>query len=109
MLRLALRRSLNTQAAASASRLTYPVRPPAGMQNGRLVDTAMWSKIQTILPVNRWEKPAEILHDEEETHSIHVASARELEERPTLAAAGFELVDHDDGGRVAFRGGKFSS
>ena len=63
------------------------------MQNGRLVDSPMWSKVQTIFPVNRWDKPASVLHDEELDVAITVENARELAIRPTLASAGFELVD----------------
>lgn len=88
-----LQRVLATQATQATSRLTYPVRPPPGMQNGRLVDTAMWSKIQTIFPINYWDQPASVLHDEEHEVRLHVGNARQLAERPTLATTGFELVE----------------
>lgn len=94
-MRVCARRPLSVQAAAS--RLTYPIRPPLGKQNGRLVDAAMWSKVKTIFPVNRWEQPSSVLHDEEEVRTLHVANARELKERPTLATAGFELVEQPGG------------
>lgn len=86
-------RRLRSTAVAATSQLTYPVRPPPGKQNGRVIDTAMWSKVQTIFPINVWDKPSAILHDEELEMSIHVENARELKEPPTLAAAGFELVN----------------
>lgn len=96
--RAMLRRTLSTQMSRT-SRLTYPVRPPPGMQNGRVIDTQMWSKVQTIFPINRWDmKQTSKLFDEEETLSLEVHDARKLAERPTLATAGFELVDQPGGG-----------
>lgn len=53
----------------------------------------MWSKVQSIFPINRWEQPASILHDEELKVAITVENARELAIRLTLASAGFEMVD----------------
>mgnify|MGYP006102383885 CR=1 FL=1 len=87
---------LSTQAART-SRLIYPVRPPSGMQNGRAIDTQMWSKIQTIFPINRWTKPPSVLFDEEQALQLEVSDARALTERPTLASTGFELVKQPGG------------
>ena len=73
------------------TRLTYPQRPPAGFQNGRIVTPSHWKKIGSIFPTERWLGDVEKLHDEEDTRNLHVSDARVGNSAPTLARNGFEL------------------
>eukprot|EP00746_Dinoflagellata_sp_MGD_P022278 gnl/MRDRNA2_/MRDRNA2_152098_c0_seq1.p1 gnl/MRDRNA2_/MRDRNA2_152098_c0~~gnl/MRDRNA2_/MRDRNA2_152098_c0_seq1.p1 ORF type:complete len:317 (-),score=47.42 gnl/MRDRNA2_/MRDRNA2_152098_c0_seq1:78-1028(-) len=71
--------------------LTYPVRPPAGYQNGRVVTPTHWDKIGDIFPKEQWTGDTSRLHDDEDPRTLHVTDARFAKVAPTLAANGFEL------------------
>ena len=73
---------------------TYvPVRPPIGHQNGRVVTPGHWDKIGAIFAKEPWLGETAKLHDEESTHAIQVADARNAATPPSLARNGFELRD----------------
>ena len=76
---------------AVLTKLTYPRRPPAGFQGGRIVTPTHWKKIGGIFPAEAWDGDVNKLHDEEETVDVSVTDARTLQMPPTLARHGFEL------------------
>ena len=77
--------------ASVATKLTYPVRPPAGFQNGRVVTPTHWNKIGGIFPREPFTGELSKLHDEEDTRRIDVLDARDAPAPPSLAENGFEL------------------
>ena len=66
-------------------------RPPAGLQNGRVVTPTHWEKIGGIFAKERWAGDSTKLIDEEETQMVHVSDARTAVKPPSLAREGFEL------------------
>ena len=78
-------------ARSVATKLTYPVRPPAGFQNGRVVTPTHWNKIGGIFPREPFTGELSKLHDEEDTRRIDVLDARDAPAPPSLAENGFEL------------------
>lgn len=78
-------------AATTSARLTYPVRPPAGMLSGRVVDGDHWRKVETIFPVERWSAETSLLADANEAVRVDLADGRAS--RPTLQAQGFQLFE----------------
>jgi len=91
MLRLPVRRHAAAAAGVVATRLTYPVRPPGGYQNGRVVTPGHWDKIGGIFAKEPWLGETAKLHDEESVHAVQVADARSASPLPSLASNGFEL------------------
>ena len=84
-------RNHSTAAHVVRTRLTYPVRPPTGWQNGRLVTTTHWEKIGDIFPQERWTGDNSLLHDEEDERELEVHDARKASRPLTLERNGFEL------------------
>ena len=85
-------RKLSTAVAGRvATSLTYPVRPPSGFQNGRIVTPGHWDKIASIFPQEPWKGDDTLLHDEEQPVKIQVNDARSATKSLTLNNNGFEL------------------
>lgn len=82
-------RHLSTAVATS---LTYPVRPPNGYQNGRVVTSGHWDKIASIFPQEPWTGDDQLLHDEEQPVKIQVNDARTAGKTLSVSSNGFELV-----------------
>ena len=78
-----LRRSLST------ARVVYPIRPPDGVQSGRLIDEQLFHKMSHI-PPERYAGVLPHLHDEEEAYAMAVGDGRQ-QAAPSLAREGFEL------------------
>jgi len=87
-------RQVSRAARSVLGSITYPVRPPAGFQNGRIVTAGHWDKIGAIFAREPWVGDSAKLVDEESSHMVHIADARENSRPLSLVNNGFELREH---------------
>lgn len=78
--------------ASSVAQLMYPVKPMPGMLSGRTIDIEHWRKVETIFPVQGWQKEhTRFLVEANEARLVEVQDGRKV--FATLDSHGFELFE----------------
>ena len=91
---MATMQQVSRVARSVLGKITYPVRPPSGLQNGRIVTAGHWDKIGAIFAREPWAGDTTKLVDEESEHMVPITDAREASEPLNLVDNGFELKKH---------------